>query len=278
LLANYLVSKISNKKLVYDSHELFTEVPELIKKPKVKNIWLKIEKIILPKLKNNYTVCQSIADYYYNKYQTKFKVVRNIPLLNHEDKLVVKPYKFSFNTTNKKIILYQGAINIGRGLELMIDTMPFLENYIFVIIGDGDIISKLKQLVTKQALDNKVKFLGKISPDELKNITPLANLGISIEEDLGLNYRYALPNKIFDYIHAMVPVLVSDLPEMKLIVEKHQIGEVVTNRNPKELALQIEKIIKKDQTKIKQKLKQAVTQLRWGNEEKILKKIFTDLT
>lgn len=277
LLPNYLVSRLLNKKLVYDSHELFTEVPELVNKPKVQNFWLNIEKRILPKLKNTYTVCQSIANYYNKRYQTKFKVIRNIPLQNNNMESIAKPNKFFFDTTNKKIILYQGAINIGRGLELMIDTMTFLENYIFVIIGDGDIFSELQLKVKQKNLENQVKFIGKVKPSELKKITSLANLGISIEEDLGLNYRYALPNKIFDYIHANVPVLVSNLPEMKLIVENYQIGEVVTNRVPKELALQIENLLSKNQSVFKEKLQKATKELHWENEEKILKEIFTDL-
>lgn len=279
LLPNYLVAKFQNKKLVYDSHELFTEVPELINRPKTQNIWLKLERKILPKLKNTYTVCQSIADYYNKKYTTNFKVVRNIPILQNQ-KLKTKnnDIDFSFIQENKKIILYQGAVNIGRGLELMIATMQYLKNYLFVIVGDGDILIDLKNLVQKKSLENNVKFLGRITPSKLKEITPKTHLGLSIEEDLGLNYHYALPNKIFDYIHANVPVLVSDLPEMKQIVLTYKIGEIVTDRNPKKLAIQIEQILNSNQTFLKENLEKATQELRWKNEEETLKKIFNNLT
>ena len=80
----------------------------------------------------------------------------------------------------------------------MIDTMKYLDNHIFLIVGDGDIYKELIAQSKNLSLDNKVYFLGKKTPDELKKITPIADLGISFEEDLGLNYRYALPNKIFD--------------------------------------------------------------------------------
>ncbi|MCF6349967.1 MAG: glycosyltransferase [Flavobacteriaceae bacterium] len=271
LLPNYLLSKFQNKKLIYDSHELFTEVPELIHRPKTQFVWLKIEKYILPKLKNTYTVCQSIADYYNKKYQTDFKVVRNIPKSKTQN---LKP---KTQNPKPKTIIYQGAVNIGRGLELMIDTMQYLENYLFIIVGNGDILEDLKRSVKNKNLKNKVQFLGKVTPKELKKITPKADLGLSIEEDLGLNYRYALPNKIFDYIHANIPILTSDLPEMKRIITNYQIGEVITDRDPKKLANQIKKILESNLKTIKENLIKAAKILQWKNEEKILQKLVNNL-
>ena len=272
LLPNYLISVIQNKKLVYDSHELFSEAPELISRPRVQKFWLGIEAYIYPKLENCYTVCQSIADYYNSKYDTDFKVIRNLP----ERKIIV-PYKFPFDVGEKKIILYQGAINIGRGLELMIGTMKFIEDSIFVIIGDGDIFHELKKLVVDNHLENKVKFLGRIQPSELTNITPLANIGVSLEEDLGLSYHYALPNKIFDYVQAGVPVLVSDLPEMRSVVEKYKIGAIVINRDKIRLAEQIQTILKGDKLNWNKNLDVASKELNWSIEKLLLKNIIKSI-
>jgi glycosyltransferase involved in cell wall biosynthesis len=271
LLPNYLISKLQKKKLVYDSHELFTEVPELVNRPKIQNIWLKIEQKILPKLKNTYTVCQSIADYYNKKYNTNFKVIRNTPILK------IQNLKFKIQNPAFKTIIYQGAVNKARGLELMIKTMQFLDNCIFIIVGDGDILKKLQDLVIEKGLSEKIKFLGRKTPSELKKITPKADLGISIEEDLGLNYRFALPNKIFDYIHANVPILVSDLPEMKRIVDNYKVGEVIKDRDPKKLAIQIEKMLVSDLNIVKKNLKKATQKLQWKNEEKTLENVFNNL-
>lgn len=271
LPANYLVSKLQNKKLIYDSHELFTEVPELIHRPKIQKIWSTIEKFILPKLKNCYSVSDSIAKYYQEKYNTNFLVIRNIPKLKNNP---TNSYQFPFKTENKKIIIYQGALNIGRGLELMIATMKHLQNCIFVIIGTGDIEQNLKKIVIKNNLNNRVKFLGRIPPKKLKQITPKGDLGISLEEDLGLNYRYALPNKIFDYIHAEIPVLTSNLPEMKQLINQYQIGEIVTNRTPKKLAEQIENLLKKQKKEFKKNLVTAKNNLNWQQESKKLVKLF----
>ena len=266
LPANYMVSIIQRKKLVYDSHELFPEIPELVDRPFVKNFWTGLEKIMLPKLKNTYTVCNSIANYYNNKYLTNFKTIKNLPI-----KKEVEVHQFPFDSKNKKIILYQGAINIGRGLELIINTMSYLDNCLLVIIGNGDIYDKLKKDVVVKNLNHKIYFLGKKSPIDLRKLTPLADLGISIEEDLGLNYRFALPNKIFDYVQAEIPVLVSDLPEMKKVIVEHKVGEIVAHRIPQKLAIQINSIFEKDYSKA---LKKAKDKLIWENQEKELLSIF----
>ena len=270
LLPNYFISKLQIKKLVYDSHELFSEIPELVNKPFTKKVWRSLERRVLPKLKNTYTVSNSIADYYDKKHQTKFKVIRNLPLMIR----TISRGNFSFDHKEEKIILYQGAINIGRGLELIINTMPFISNCILVIIGNGDIIKNLKSYVKNINLVKKVRFLESLTPNELQKITPLANIGISIEEDLGLNYRFSLPNKIFDYINAEVPILVSNLPEMRKIIDTHKVGEIVKDRSPQKLALQIKELLKKDYS---EELKKAKKELIWENQEEELLAIFRNI-
>ena len=269
LLPNYLISKLQNKKIVFDSHELFPEIPELVHRPKVKKVWLALEKHILPKLKNNYTVCNSIAEFYKNKYQSNFRTIKNLP-----SKKEVKKGAFSFDTKGEKIILYQGALNVGRGIELMIETMHFLQNHLLVLIGSGDISKSLKNKVSEENLNDKVFFLGKINPETLHKLTPLADLGLSLEEDLGLNYRFALPNKIFDYIQGEVPILVSNLPEMSKVISAYKVGEIVKNRTPEKLAKQIKEVLEKEYTK---ELKLAKTVLIWEQQEEKLIAIFNNL-
>jgi glycosyltransferase involved in cell wall biosynthesis len=269
LLPNYLIGKIQRKKIVFDSHELFPEIPELVNKRIVKKFWLSLEKWMVPKLHNNFTVCNSIADFYKKNYTSNFETIMNLPT-----KKEVKKGAFSFETNAKKIILYQGAINIGRGLENLVETMKFLEHHLLVIIGDGDIYSSLKDNISSKNLNSKVVLLGKIAPKILHELTPLADLGISLEEDLGLNYRFALPNKIFDYIQAEVPILVSNLPEMSAIVTTYNVGAIVKNSVPEILANQIKQVLKKDFTK---ELKAAKEKLTWENQENKLLVIFNNL-
>ena len=269
LLPNYIIGKLQNKKLVFDSHELFSEIPELVNKQRVKKVWLFLEKTIIPKLQNVITVSDSIKNHYHNLYGISAIVIRNIPKIEH-----INQKNFEIDAEEKKVILYQGSVNIGRGIELMIDTMALLDEYLFIVIGDGDILEQLKEKVSNLSLHNKVKFLGKKTPEELKELTPNATIGMSLEEDLGLNYRYALPNKIFDYLHANVPVIVADLPEMRSLIKKHPIGEILIERTPKTLA---KTIINMTNISYEKELKTAKKELNWSKEKEKLISIFSKL-
>ena len=273
LPANYLASRIKRKPLVYDSHEYFTEVPELIGRPVVKSIWTWLEKLLVPRVDAAYTVCDSIAEVYHDLYKVDFKVVRNLPVCSEVERL--EHQEKSEGQT--KIILYQGALNLGRGVGPTIRAMQYLEGAELWLAGDGDLTSDLKELVVEMKLESKVKFLGRLPLHQLYEITCQADLGISLEEDLGLNYRFALPNKLFDYIQAGVPVLVSNLPEMMHIVEYYQIGAIAETHERMELAELLRKALF-DQEKRqmwKQNLPKAAKELCWENEEKILKEVYS---
>jgi glycosyltransferase involved in cell wall biosynthesis len=264
LPANFLVSKIKGLPLVFDSHELFTELPELTNRPFIKRIWTILEKIFLPRIKYGITVCNSISKVYKDKYNIDFTVIRNLPFKSKKEIVEVKPLE-----NNKRIIIYQGALNIGRGLELVIDSMKYLDNYLFLIAGDGDISEKLHERAKQPGLEGKIKFPGRIPLDELQKYTQQADLGISLEENLGLNYYYALPNKLFDYIQANVPVLTSDFPEMSAVVKKYDIGIVTNEKNAEKLAILINQSIN-NKTLVntwKENLKIAREELCWEKEK-----------
>ena len=265
LLPNYLISRLSKTKLIYDSHEYFTEVPELINRPRTRAFWLKLEKYIFPKLKNVITVNYKIAEYYTSKYKVPVTVIRNIP----QSFKIKNPEQFTQWDKKYKFIIYQGSLNLGRGLELIIDSMLHLKGYRLLIAGEGDISDKLKYQVERLHLQEQVVFLGRILPGKLKSITKQAELGLSLEEDLGLNYRYCLPNKVFDYIHAGIPVLVSELPLLKELIDENKIGTCLLQRNPAALAAQIENmILNKD--KYLNGIEQCKAKYNWENEKKSL--------
>jgi glycosyltransferase involved in cell wall biosynthesis len=270
LPANWLAAKLKNKPLVYDSHEYFTEVPELIGRQRVQKIWEWLENRLVPRVDQAYTVSRSIADVYSGKYKITFHVVRNLPLRITCPKVPVDRKKNLPYT-----IIYQGALNKGRGLEQAISAMKFLPDVNLVIAGTGDQENDLKTRVTGLQLRN-VRFTGRLPLEELIHVTSEALLGISIEEDLGLNYRYALPNKLFDYIQARIPVVVSDQPEMSAIVKEYDIGLIIPNHDPVILAEAIRKALT-DQT-LREKwainLEKAAGELTWEKEEKIVKAIF----
>jgi glycosyltransferase involved in cell wall biosynthesis len=181
--------------------------------------------------------------------------------------------EITFSKTKEKILLYQGAVNAGRGLELMIETMVFLPDYKLWIIGSGTLQNKIN--AKAENLPN-VKVMGKIPFEELKSVTPKALVGLSLEEDLGLNYRYALPNKIFDYVQAGVPVICSDLPEMRALVEEYGIGKVLFDRKPEILAKMILELYsnKMEYESLTSNCLAASKILTWENEEKTLLSLY----
>jgi glycosyltransferase involved in cell wall biosynthesis len=259
----YLVSRLRHLALLYDSHELFTGVPELVHRPVVRKIWETIEAFLLPRVRYACTVSPLIAEYYNHKYGIDMEVIRNLPV--SENAPAESP---SLRVGNEKIILYQGALNLGRGLESAIRAMQFTRGIRLVLVGTGDVEASLKQLVQSLDLSALVTFTGRISPDALPGYTRQADLGISLEEDLGLNYRYAMPNKVFDYIMSGVPVLVSDLPMLRSLVETYGIGKVVASSDPSALAVMFHEMMEShERAGWKRNLAAAATELCWENEE-----------
>ena len=236
LLANYVACKFKrNTRLVYDTHEYFTEVPELIARPKVKKIWERIEGWIFPKLETIYTVNESIAELYAEKYKKNVSVVRNISP-------TWEPLNIPSKSTlgipeNKFLIILQGAgINIDRGAEEAVAAMHIIENTVLLIVGDGDIVPQLKEYVKEHNLQNKVLFFEKRPYSEMMAFTHYADIGLTLDKPTNLNYLYSLPNKVFDYIHATTPIISTNLVEIKRIIMKHDLGVILEEFNPKNLA------------------------------------------
>ncbi|MEM9718671.1 MAG: glycosyltransferase family 4 protein [Bacteroidota bacterium] len=272
LLANFLLSRLRRKRLVYDSHEFFTGVPELLDRPMTRSIWEKLEAWIFPKLSYGFTVNQSIADLYRDKYGIALGVVRNLPISSP-----VEEVEYSA-TTRSNILIYQGALNMGRGLELMIQAMDYLPNHRLWIVGRGDIEEQLRKLAASQRHSDRIEFKGFVAFENLSKLTRKAALGFSLEEDLGENYRYASPNKVYDYIQAGVPVIVSDLPEMGRIIRQHKVGQILktVRRTPRGLASQVLGLLNDPNLYQAYKLAcyQAAELLNWEQEQTRLLEIY----
>lgn len=277
LLPAFLISKIKRKPLVYDSHELFTEVPE-IQGRWVKKVWVSIENFVFPRLRNIITVNDSIADFYRKKYHKTIEVVRNIP----EQKAVKKTNsRGELNLPIKRFIcIVQGAgINVDRGIEETVESLKNIENCLLLIVGSGDALPKLKALVKTLNLSSKVSFIGRLPYEEMMQYTMNSDLGITVDKPTSLNYEYSLPNKLFDYIRAQIPVLASPLVEVKRVVETYGVGQIVSEVTPDALQKGIQKFMDDSESSKRYalNLKKASEELSWEKEEEKLHHIYPNL-
>lgn len=273
LLPNFIISKWYNARLIYDTHEFFTEVPELVHRPFTRKLWLSLEQLLFPRLKNIITVNDCIAQAYHERYGKQLTVIHNMPKRNP----IVSSLK-TITSDTMPVILYQGAINIGRGVELMLDAAELLPNTIWWILGNGDEYNRLyEKLQAKPNLVKRVNMPGAIPFEKLSDFTTQAHIGLSIEADTGLNYRYATPNKIFDYIQQGVPVIVSNLPAMRKLVEKYDVGIVLESYNAECLAKTIQSLLNNSilYAQLQKNALAAADLLCWENEEQKLRLLYS---
>jgi glycosyltransferase involved in cell wall biosynthesis len=272
LLPNFIASKIKKSKLIYDTHELFCEVPELKHTPIKRFIWKKTEAFIFPKLQCVFSVNDSIANIYSKEYNVPVHVIKNAPLMNSLSSFSVSKNDLKI-AEDSMIILLQGAgINTNRGAEEAVMAMQHVNKAVLLIVGDGDVLTKLKAMVQHLKLDNKVLFIGKVPFEKLSAYTQLANIGLSLDKNTNMNYCYSLPNKVFDYIHAGVPILASDITEVKKIISFYNIGTFIENHSPQHIAQILNKLLanKTQLLQWKQNTLKAKACLNWEIEEQKL--------
>lgn len=278
LLANFIAKKFKSKtQLVYDSHEYFTEVPELTGRPKTQRIWLKIEEYIFPKLASVYTVNNSIAKLYSEKYNKKVHVVRNIS--PQWKPAVIKTKKDLSIPENVPLIILQGAgINIDRGAEEAVEAMKFV-NAVLMIVGDGDVVEHLKSRVTELSLENKVIFYGKKPYDVMMNYTHHSDIGLTLDKPTNLNYKNSLPNKIFDYMHTSTPIIATKIKEVEAIINRHKIGEILESFSVESLADKLNDLLSNSEKldQYKENCRAASKLENWEAETKILDSIYKNV-
>ncbi|HRD53367.1 MAG TPA: glycosyltransferase [Flavobacteriales bacterium] len=239
LLACWLAK--GRRALVYDSHEYFTEVPELQGRF-ARRVWFAIERLIFPKLKHVITVNESIAREYKSRYGNAVAVVRNIPM--HKE-LGPLPSRRELDLPEERFILIlQGSgINVDRGGEEAVLAMKELPESLLLIIGGGDAWPVLERLVKEHGLTDRVRLLPRMPYERMMQYTRNADLGLSLDKDTSLNYRFSLPNKLFDYFRAHIPALVSDLPEVAGLVRKYGAGIVIPRVEPALIAAEVRRLM-----------------------------------
>lgn len=270
-----IFGKLKRAKIYYDSRELFGYLAGLKDKKFKQAFWKWTEKFFIRKA--DYVIVTGPMD---GEFLKKDYGIDNIILLRNLPRYYKPELKLDLHShlqieKAKKIILYQGVLLKGRGIEKVFSVLSELPDFVFVIAGGGEFEQYYQQLAEEMNVSEKVFFLGKLTQQDLPKVTASVDIGVALVENLSKSYYYALPNKLFEYIMAEVPVIVSNLPQMKEIVDKYDVGFAVNIDNKDELILVIKKL--SEDTNLYESKKQnchiASQELNWEKEVTNLLKI-----
>ena len=262
ILPIYFASKIRGKKRVYDAHELFTEQKEIVTRPAIQKIWLRVEKFAIPKFLHGYTVNNFIAEEFKRRYGVDYGIVRNLP-----------QYKAGIPSQAEQppFIIYQGAVNEGRSFETLVPAMATVIGKL-VVCGEGNFFNQLKSLINKHDLANKIELRGYVSPGELAALTPKATVAVMLFENNGLNQYYSLANRFFDYIMAGIPQVCVDFPEYKKLNDQYHVAYMIPDTQVKTIAEALNNLLNDTvlYSNLKENCLKAREVLNWEHEEKVL--------
>lgn len=265
-----MVKLFKRARLIYDTHELETErngwgggrknLAKILEK-----VWIKlVDEIVV--------VSPSCGDWYEKQYGQPALTVFNAP----KYEVVSKQDKFQkiFNIPSEKtIFLYQGTLSTGRGIENILDafTQAQFNDKVVVFMGYGP----LESIITEAAMGHgNIYFHPAVNVDEIVEYTSSADIGFSLPENTSLSYHYSLPNKIFEYAMAEIPVLVSNFGEMKKLVETYKIGYVLDDNSTEGLIRLIEGIDKVQLSMFGSSLKSFKNEFNWENQEQTLSSMY----
>ena len=289
-------ARIGNQVVVYDAHELFPEVPEVVGRPLVQRMWQWVEDFIVPRAQLRYTVGASLARVFEQRHPGfPFAVVRNMPGLSAAaapDLGAAQPRPVAANTELKTsspafaavpILLYQGVLNVGRGLAQLLDALPQIPARL-VLCGEGDCSAELRAQAARLGLlaTGQVEFRGYVLPAELRQLTAQATVGIMLLENRGLSYYYSLANKFFDYVQAGVPQLCIDFPEYRALNVQHEVAALVPDLGPATLAAALARLLPGGQPgayyyQLAANCRRARAEWSWQQEEKVLVGLYQQL-
>jgi glycosyltransferase involved in cell wall biosynthesis len=241
----------------------------VVNRPNVKRFWKAIERFAIPRVDAAYTVSKGYANLFDEEYQVDFGIVRNATILREQPKNCDKSIPY---------ILYQGAVNYGRGLEELIEAMKTVDCQLY-ICGDGDILPQLKEQVINLNLSNKVKFMGFVEPEKLREYTCGATIGLTLFAKAGLSHWHSLANRFFDYMHAGVPQIAMTYPEYMEFNKKDEIAVLIDNIEPENISTSLNKLlVDKDLcNKLSENALKAREHANWQAQEKVLIGIYNNL-
>lgn len=259
-----LLKIIYSAKLIYDAHELETETNDL--HGFRKRLSKLVEISFIKKVDHVFVVSESIADWY----QESYDISRPTVLLNApKRKAIVKTdyFRKKFKLRDEQqIVLYQGNLSSGRGVNLLLKLFKKRKDdkLIIIFMGYGEFEEKIKETSKKY---KNIFFHKAVNPKVLQSRTTSADIGVSFIENTCLSYYLCLPNKLFEYAMAGLPVIVSNMKEMQEFVEKYRIGVVVDTPNTREISKAIERLLSLDIRDLSRNGRKAAIENAWEVQE-----------
>jgi glycosyltransferase involved in cell wall biosynthesis len=279
ILPCYVLSRLRGIPRLYDAHELFCEMQEVVSRPAVYKVWKAVERRYVPRFTHGYTVNGSIAAEFHRLYGVDYAIIRNVPLLETMPIANGLPGPPDVSTDSSddndlppgRFILYQGAVNEGRCFETLIPAMQRVDAPL-LICGDGNFMQQARQLVQQYGVQDKVFFKGMVRPEELKFITRKACIGITLFDRRGASNYLSLANRFFDYMHAGIPQVAVGYPAYREINNSCPIAVLIDNPGILEIAEALNNLL--NNTHLYQILvensRQARLRYNWQEEEKKL--------
>ena len=271
---------VYGSRLIYDAHEYETERHQF--KGLRKRIAKITEKVMIKYCDKVIVVSVAIANEYKRLYPTLSKpsVVLNVPMYREHQKTNLFREELGISN-NANIFLYQGALNFGRGIELVIETFSAIyrnntcdensEEVVVVFMGYGELEDHIKKVAKSHP---NIYFKSAVPPSQLLEYTASADFGIFMAQNISLSYYYALPNKIFEYIMADLPVLVTNFPEMGKVVKENNIGLIISKNSIVGLKESICSILNKNRDEFTYGLQMVKRKYNWEEQEKILIELY----
>ena len=273
----YAAAKRHGAALIYDSHEYYLGMGSLVGRRFERSIWALVERVFIGKADRVITVGDAIADILRARYNIRRPVVvRNCPVFSRSGRSDALREWLGI-PKSVAILLYQGGIQRGRGLFMILESLRRVENCCFVALGDGHILDEVRGAARRLGLADRTFFPGSVPLQDLMRYTVSADVGICLIENTCLSYYYSLPNKLFEYMMVGLPMVVSDFPEMSKVVREAQAGLLVDPENPAEISDAIRRLLNDAdlrRTISRQGLRAAEVKYNWERESSKLEKVY----
>lgn len=273
----YISAKWRFKKrtLVYDSHEVQTSRTGYNSK-----IYDRLEGFLIKKIDSMIVENDTRAKFNEDLYGFYPNVVHNYPFKQiGENKEIISIHELLGLPKDEKILLYQGGIQIGRGLDKLVQAAPLFKEGTLVLIGDGKIKPELLQMVKEMKLEDKVKFIPKVPLADLPKYTRNGYIGFQVLNNICFNHYSASSNKLFEYMMAGVPVVACSFPEIKRVVEGEEVGLCVDSHDPKDIARAVNVLLEDQQLRdrLSENCSEAKNKYNWEEEKIHFIKVYENL-